>query len=166
MKSHIICYPVWMRTVGMSTEAAEQTESASFVDDYLLYLLARASHQASRQFHAVVRSKGLRVPEWRALATLADGPRTIGALADITLIQQPTLTKIIDRMVANGLVRRQRGHHDKRTVAVEVTDEGRAAVTDLLAAARHHEKAVLSGYSPEEALQLKQALRTLIARTS
>ena len=34
----------------------------AFIDDYLLYLLARASHQASRQFHQVIKAQGVPVP--------------------------------------------------------------------------------------------------------
>src|SRR5690606_15491283 len=41
-----------------------------FVDDYLSYLLARASHQVSRAFHAQLKPYGLSVPQWRVLATL------------------------------------------------------------------------------------------------
>jgi DNA-binding MarR family transcriptional regulator len=140
--------------------------AAGFVDDYLLYLLARASHQASRQFHAVVKARGLQVPEWRVLATLADGPRTIGTLADITLIQQPTLTKVVDRMAASGLVCRRRDGGDRRKVVVMATETGQATVADLLVSAREHENAVLSGYSNGEASALKAALRTLIERTA
>ena len=54
-----------------------------FVDNYLLYLLARASNEVSAQFHARLKSHGLHVPEWRVLASLSDGDgMTVGELAD------------------------------------------------------------------------------------
>lgn len=137
----------------------------AFVDDYLLYLLARASHQVSRQFHEVVREAGLQVPEWRVLATLADGPVTVGELADVTLMQQPTLTKILDRMTAQGLVTRRRHDGDGRKVLVESTDAGQRTVARLLNAARRHEVDVLAGYDHGEVQALKQALKRLIAAT-
>lgn len=136
-----------------------------FVDDYLLYLLARASHQVSRQFHAVVRDAGLQVPEWRVLARLADGPVTVGELADVTLLQQPTLTKILDRMAAQGLVARRRHDGDGRKVLVEGTAAGQRMVARLLAGARQHETAILADYAPDEAAALKQALKRLITAT-
>jgi len=136
-----------------------------FVDDYLLSLLARASFQVSRQFHDVVRQAGLRVPEWRVLATLDGGPATIGELAAITLVQQPTLTKVIDRMERGGLVCRRRDPDDRRRVLVAATDKGRETVAALLQAARTHEASVLAAYDPNEADALKLALRTLIQRT-
>ena len=48
--------------------------SARFVDDYLLYLLARASHVVSAEFHATLRRAGVAVPVWRVLATLSGSP--------------------------------------------------------------------------------------------
>ncbi len=137
----------------------------AFIDDYLLYLLARASHQASRQFHQVIKAQGVPVPQWRVLATLNDGPRTIGDLAEITLIQQPTLTKLIDRMAREDLVRRQPHGQDGRKVVVAIAGRGEALVRKLLPQAKRHETGVLAGYDGDEAATLKRILRTLIART-
>jgi DNA-binding MarR family transcriptional regulator len=137
-----------------------------FAEDYLLYLLARASAQVSDQFHAVVKAKGINVLEWRVLAATSDARRSIGELADMTLAQQPTLTKVIDRMARDGWVMRVRDAQDGRRVWVEITDKGSAMVRDLLAEAKQHEDRVLAGYSAAEADALKETLRTLIERTA
>jgi DNA-binding MarR family transcriptional regulator len=136
-----------------------------FVEDYLLYLLARASHQASEQFHAVAKARGVSPVEWRVLAFLSDGPSTIGELAGVTLLQQPTLTKVVDRMQRDGLVARRPEPSDGRRVRVEVTARGRALAADLIPLAQRHEDQVLDGYSPAEARALKAALKKLIERT-
>jgi MarR family transcriptional regulator, organic hydroperoxide resistance regulator len=136
-----------------------------FVEDYLLYLLARASAGASAEFHAVVKRRGLAVVEWRVLGALEGGRRTVGELAAMTLVQQPTLTKIVDRMAAEGLVARRPDAHDGRRVYVEATAKGAALAADLIRLARRHEAEVLKGYSRDEAAALKRALRTLILRT-
>lgn len=136
-----------------------------FVEDYLLYLLARASQQASAQFHAVVKSRGLSVPEWRVLGALWSRPTTIGALAEVTLYQQPTLTKVIDRMERDGLVARRTDAADGRRTLVDLTAAGRGTAAALVPMARDHERSVLRGYAPAEAAALKRALRILIART-
>ncbi len=78
-----------------------------FIDGYLSYLLARASHTVYREFHAQVQAAGLGSLEWRLLATLSDGDGlTIGELAREILAQQPTLTKLVQRMEKAGWVRR------------------------------------------------------------
>lgn len=136
-----------------------------FVEDYLLYLLARASVQASAQFHAVVKARGISVLEWRVLGQLASGPATVSTLAERALSQQPTLTKVLDRMVKEALVGRLEDTADRRRTYVRLTDKGRALAAELVPLARQHEARVLAGYAPREAAALKRALKTLIART-
>ena len=83
------------RTAIQSADAA-----APFIDGYLAYLLARASHLISAEFHVVVRRSRLPVLQWRVLATLADGQvSSIGEVAAIILVPQSTLTRVAARMV-------------------------------------------------------------------
>ncbi|MGC7405793.1 MarR family winged helix-turn-helix transcriptional regulator [Pandoraea pneumonica] len=136
---------------------------APFVDDYLAYLLARASTLVSDEFHREVAAAGLGVSEWRVLATLSDGrARTINQLADIVLAKQPTVTKVIDRLEAAGDVVRGESATDRRQSLVTLTDAGRALVTPLLASARRHEAGVLARFGSEQSAQLKDTLRRLI----
>ena len=136
-----------------------------FVEDYLLYLLARASAGASAQFHAVVKARGISVLEWRVLGQLASGPASVSTLAERALSQQPTLTKVLDRMAAEGLVVRLEDAADRRRVSVRLTEKGQRIAAELIPLAREHEARVLAGYAPREAAALKRALKTLIART-
>lgn len=138
-----------------------------FVDGYLLYLLARASAQASRQFHAQLPGKGVSVSDWRILAVLsgADAGVSVGELAARCLFKQPTLTRAVDRLERRGLVRRDVGDGDRRRVVVSLTGQGAALVSGLIEEARAHEAALLSGYTPEEAGTLRRVLATLIERT-
>lgn len=139
-------------------------QDKSFIADYLPYLLARASHGISAEFHARAKAAGLGVAEWRVLATLSNGrPITIGQLARDVLFQQPTLTKIIDRMETDGLVARVTANDDRRQRLVEISAKGRRLVRPLLAAARHHETVVLARIGPKAAIQLKRVLHQLLA---
>lgn len=136
-----------------------------FVEDYLLYLLARASAEASAQFHAVVKARGVSVLEWRVLGQLAGGSTTVSLLAERALAKQPTITKVLDRMADEGLVARLEDAGDRRRVAVRLTERGHGLAAELIPLAREHEARVLAGYSPREAAALKRTLKTLIART-
>ena len=60
------------------------------------------------------------------LATLEDGPETISRLADKEGTAQPTLTRIIQRLEVDRLVRRTSSPTDRRVVVVELTAEGEA----------------------------------------
>jgi DNA-binding MarR family transcriptional regulator len=136
-----------------------------FVDDYLLYLLARASSEVSAQFHTRLKQHGLQVPEWRVLASLSDGDgMTVGELAARALQRQPTMTKIINRMEISGLIERRQGAPDRRQVRIHITPEGRHRINRALADAKAHETDVLSDYGPKEAALLKSMLQALIDR--
>jgi 3-hydroxy-9,10-secoandrosta-1,3,5(10)-triene-9,17-dione monooxygenase reductase component len=139
--------------------------STRFVDDYLLYLLARASSEISAQFHTDLKRHGLQVSEWRVLATLSDGDgMTLGEVAARGLTHQPTMTKTIDRMERAELVSRRKSAADRRQVRIYITTKGRKRIKDALAAAKTHEAEVLSDYSPVESLSLKTMLQGLIER--
>jgi DNA-binding MarR family transcriptional regulator len=144
----------------------QRPKKARFVDDYLLYLLALASHQASGEFHAQLKALGVPVATWRVLGALADVDGiTISALARDVLANQPTLTKIVDRMARDGLVERCASAGDRRKVLVRITERGREKVADLRRRAGIHEAEVLAGYDAAEAARLKAMLRTLIDRS-
>ncbi|MCU0957095.1 MAG: MarR family winged helix-turn-helix transcriptional regulator [Hydrogenophaga sp.] len=134
-----------------------------FVEDYLAYLLARASHRISAEFHAEVAACGLSVLEWRVLASLAGGNSLgVGELSDTVLAQQPTLTKLLGRMERQGLVHRRTGARDRRRTTVTLTEEGLRVVTPLLERARAHEARVLSEIGAGQGQQLKWLLRRLV----
>lgn len=137
---------------------------ARFTDDYLLYLLAQASGRASAEFHARLAERGVAVSTWRILATLyPDSPATIGELARACLAKQPTMTRQVARLEAQGLVRRQMAEGDRRQVMVSLTDAGRRMAAGLASEARAHEARLLSGLGEAGAARLKAALRGLIA---
>lgn len=134
------------------------------VDDYLSYLLARASHVVASGFHREVRGAGLTILEWRVLAVLADGEaRTVGELATLALAQQTTVTKLLQRMEAEGRISRSDGEVDRRQSLVRIGSKGRAALGTLLARSKRHEHATVGRLNAREAASLKSALRKLIA---
>lgn len=135
----------------------------SFLDDYVLYRMAIASHHMSAEFHAIVREQGLRVPEWRILATLASyEPQNVTQLCEKVLYDQPRLTKTIAKMVEAGLLDRCQDENDRRVVNVTLTAQGRAIVADLIVKARDHETRALRSLTPSERKQLKNLLRKLM----
>jgi DNA-binding MarR family transcriptional regulator len=135
-----------------------------FVDDYLAYLLARASHLISGEFHAVVEASGLSLMEWRVMASLSGkSSLSISELADIVLAKQPTVTKLVGRMQEAGWVLRCDAEHDRRQSLVSLTAAGQRKVQGLLRQAKVHEARVTADLGPEQTGQLKQILQHLIA---
>jgi DNA-binding MarR family transcriptional regulator len=140
-----------------------------FIDDYLSYLLARASHAVYKEFEKQVNAAGLASLEWRVLATLSGGDGlseglTIGELAREVLAKQPTLTKLVQRMAQSGWVRLGVDAADARRTVVFATARGRRVVARLIDAARAHEAELLAGLGSREVTQLKALLRRLAHR--
>lgn len=137
---------------------------ARFIDGYLAYLLAQASSRISREFHCEVEAAGLSVTEWRVLANLAgsDG-ESIGALALLSLTKQPTLSKVVQRMEADGLVERRATRADRRQTVVRLTREGRRIAATLCERALRHQQAVFEPFGRDSAAPLIDMLKALIA---
>lgn len=134
-----------------------------FVDGYLAALLAQASHLISSEFHEVVRAHGLSVSEWRVLASLAGGePISIGQLAQVAVLKQPTVTRMLDRMEARQQVERIAHDGDRRVTLVRITATGSRTVARLIALAREHEERVLAPFGLPRAEELKGTLRRII----
>lgn len=135
----------------------------AFTETYLPYLLARASHSVSSSFHASLKTWDLSVPEWRVLACLAEADGlAVGQLAAMVLMKQPSMTKVLDRMEADGLVRRRGAREDRRRVLIHLTPKGRARVKPVLAAARAHQRERLAPFDEAERALILRALRLLI----
>ncbi|MBD0273334.1 MAG: MarR family transcriptional regulator [Acetobacteraceae bacterium] len=139
--------------------------TGDFVEGYLLYLLARVSHVLSSEFHQQLRRRGVGVPVWRVLASLSGSKgETVTGLAEVCLLQQPTMTKLLDRMVRDGLVTRSQDARDRRVVRVALTQRGEALAAELIEAARQHETSVLARFPEMETTSLKAVLRSVLER--
>ncbi len=134
-----------------------------FVHQHLPYLLARASHALWRGFEPRLREAGLNSLEWRVLATLSDSePLTVGQLALEVLAQQPTVTKTLDRLEAQGWVQRRADATDARRARVALTSAGLHHVAPLLAHAKAHEAQRLQTLGVRDLQRMREALRALV----
>lgn len=146
------------------TDSDYPENGQAFVTSYLLYLLAAVSDRASAEFHAHARAAGLRVPEWRVLACLADEDGAmVTRLARLSLMEQSRLTRIIDQMAERGLVSRRSDPEDRRRVRVFLTDAGRDLALRLIADAREHEARILDTLGTEDSDRIKSILKAMLA---
>jgi DNA-binding MarR family transcriptional regulator len=148
-----------------SSAPPKRIGTGTFVEEYLLYLLARVSHVISGEFHHQLRRRSVGVPVWRVLASLSGSKgETVTGLAEVCLLQQPTMTKLLDRMVRDGLVTRSQDARDRRVVRVTLTPKGETLADELIRAARQHEADVLARFPEIEKVGLKAVLRSILER--
>ncbi|MFE7853202.1 MarR family winged helix-turn-helix transcriptional regulator [Streptomyces sp. NPDC057403] len=92
----------------------------------LAHLLSHAERRVGRRLAAVLAEENCSVEEWRVLSAIADGQgHPMSEIADHALMPAPTLTKLVDRMVAGNLVYRRPDPDDRRRVLLLLTGRGR-----------------------------------------
>jgi long-chain acyl-CoA synthetase len=78
-----------------------------------------------------VSTADLTLAQYRVMSILGDGCEAASVLADKLAVSRPSVTGVVDGLVARGLVRRDHMEDDRRRIDVGLTDAGRV----LLAAA-------------------------------
>lgn len=97
------------------------------MDDYLLEA-ARALMRVS--LHAADQIGEVSVVQLRALTVLdREGTANLAQLADGMGVTVSTTSRLVDRLVAAGLVDRRTATHTRREIALRLTARGRATLT-------------------------------------
>ncbi len=135
---------------------------SNLISSYLSYSLAAAHRNVHLSLTKQLKDLGVQIETWRILETLNDDQGyTMGQLAEIVLMNPPALTKLVDRMVSDGLVQRKISDEDQRSIKLILTDVG----LDMVARIRHHieaeDRIMLARLGPRKAKQLQQALKIL-----
>jgi MarR family transcriptional regulator, 2-MHQ and catechol-resistance regulon repressor len=87
--------------------------------------LARCYQAFQRASDANIRGMGLTPPQFDIVVTLGNTPgMSFKELGSRTLITKGTLTGVVDRLEARGLVERQASETDGRSTRVRLTPEG------------------------------------------
>jgi DNA-binding MarR family transcriptional regulator len=111
------------------------------LDEQLCFSLYSTSIAINRLYKPMLDSLGLTYPQYLVLSVLweEDG-RTISAIAGRLALESSTITPLVKRLEAAGLVARQRNAVDERQVNVSLTAKGRglrrqaSCLTDALLA--------------------------------
>jgi DNA-binding MarR family transcriptional regulator len=111
---------------------------------------------------AHVRSFGLTPAQFDILATLGNTPgMTCRELGDRTLITKGTLTGVLDRMQARGLVKRSPSDADRRQVFVALTPSGTRLFGRVFPEHADHVKRAFNALSAEELEHTRELLQRL-----
>ncbi|GMV01242.1 MAG: MarR family transcriptional regulator [Burkholderiaceae bacterium] len=126
-------------------------------------LLSEASRRATADLERVLGPEGVPVEFWRVLEVLADeSGRPMSALAEALSMKLPSLSKLIDRMVASALVQRAPDPLDQRRVLVYISDLGLARVRQLQGTVRRQRSSLESSLGRDEGHELKRLLEAFI----
>ncbi|GAA3609952.1 MarR family winged helix-turn-helix transcriptional regulator [Agrococcus terreus] len=127
-------------------------------DQMVCFALYSASRATSQAYRALLEPWGLTYPQYLVLATLwVEGPRTVRDLGEGMQLDSGTLSPLLARMEAAGLVRRERGGADARVVTVHPTDRA----LELRGELRHIPAAIAAAMGLGSAADVEALLASL-----
>jgi DNA-binding MarR family transcriptional regulator len=120
--------------------------------------------KALQTYSQEVRSGyGLTGPQLWAMKTLhRNGRMPVGQLADALIVNQSSVSALVDRLVRRGLVRRIRGRTDRRFVEIALTPRGRTLVADAPEPAQGRLLHALEGMRPPGVRRIRRAVDELV----
>ncbi|SEN65627.1 MarR family winged helix-turn-helix transcriptional regulator [Lihuaxuella thermophila] len=133
------------------------------LDNQLCFTIYACSREISRLYRPLLDKLGLTYPQYLVLLILWEQQEsTVKELGELLYLDSGTLTPMLKRMEAAGLIIRERSSEDERKVIIRLTEQGR----DLREKATCIPKALLtqSGISREEFIRLLNQCKQLLER--
>ena len=107
------------------SETGDNFLGKRIIDNHLASLMARTGRKVNNRLAAELRTVGLSLDAWLVLNMLVtEGGRSMGEIAEALVLNLPTATKLIDRMVNDNLVYRKPHHEDRRIIEIFPSDAG------------------------------------------
>jgi long-chain acyl-CoA synthetase len=112
--------------------------------------LGRAAARLARHLEKALSHSDLSLPQYRVLIMLGDGSAVASALASKLAVSPPSVTAIVDGLVARGLVNRQTDGGDRRRVTHALTDKGRRMLSEADAETNARLEAIAGHLAPRD----------------
>jgi DNA-binding MarR family transcriptional regulator len=97
------------------------------LDRQVCFALAAANRSVIAVYRPVLERIGLTHPQYLVMLALWErSPRTVRDIGDALLLEPATLSPLLKRLEAAGLITRTRNARDDRALDIELTPEGRA----------------------------------------
>ncbi|MEZ5810560.1 MAG: MarR family transcriptional regulator [Rhizobiaceae bacterium] len=127
----------------------------------LPYLANRLTFRMNQLLSKDLHKHGLTISNWRVMAVLADNETaSVNDLADYAMIVQPTLSRLITKMEAEGLLRRDRVESDGRVRSISLTPKGWEKFETVRALVLSHTERATRGLTDRQKLEFE---RTIVA---
>ncbi|MFE0327869.1 MarR family transcriptional regulator [Streptomyces sp. Y2F8-2] len=103
----------------------EEMDGSLLLDDQLCFALYAAQRAVTAVYRPLLEDLGLTYPQYLVLLVLWErGETTVKELAAALRLDYGTVSPLLKRLQAAGLVRRERSARDERSVLVAVTARG------------------------------------------
>lgn len=134
---------------------------SSFLPYRLAVLSQRVSHRLSLEYG---RTHGLSVPEWRVLVHLSGCEKvSVREIHSCVNLEKPAVSRAVTKLEEARLVRKVPDKLDSRLVRISLTEQGLAALEDILPKAMAVEAELLQALSDEELASFGDAIEKIHA---
>jgi len=136
----------------------------SGLPEHVGYWLRKLSNAVSASFAERLARHEVSVAQWVVLRALYDHEAL--ALKEIVAqveVDQGALSRMVDRLLARGLVQREVDAADRRAVAISLTRTGRTLVPKLAAEADRNDEAFFATLSAREREAFLKTIHALLA---
>lgn len=124
--------------------------------------LLRARERVTGPLREVLAGAGVTEQQWRVLNVLEEnGPLQMSVIGEMTCLQMSSLSRIVETLVAKGMVERLRDPVDRRRQHISLTENGSDLIRANIAASRRISNAVAEGLGPEKHQRLLDLLEEL-----
>lgn len=131
------------------------------LENQLCFALYAATNAITRSYRGVLSEFGLTYPQYLVLVSLIEVPSmTSGELARALKLDAGTLTPMLKRLAAAGLIERTRRVGDERVIDNRLTPTGAGLRDDLLRSQQHVACRIEMG--SEEVNELRVSLQRLV----
>lgn len=133
------------------------------LDDFLPYRLSIASNRVSGAIATAYQALfGLRIPEWRLVAVLAEGGEmTQLAIGRVTRMDKVTVSRAAIALVERGLAKRSPNADDQRSHHLSLTPAGQRLYDEVAPMALAIDRQIFAEFSGEELATLRTMLERL-----
>jgi DNA-binding MarR family transcriptional regulator len=145
---------------GRMQDPTPKSDEMRSLAEMLCFAVYSTSHAFNRVYKTVLAPLGLTYPQYLAMVSLwGCEQQTVGGLCVALGLESSTLTPMLKRLEAAGLIERSRDAHDERQVRVRLTGRGRA----LRVRAKEVPEKVfkLTGLSIADAIRLHREITSL-----
>ncbi|SFB73133.1 DNA-binding transcriptional regulator, MarR family [Bosea sp. CRIB-10] len=130
------------------------------LEDQLCFSIYSAEIAIQRAYKPLLDGLGLTYPQYLVLNVLwREDAQTVGGIAQQLALESSTLTPLLKRMEAAGLVRRTRNPENERQVIIALTSEGDSL--RFRARCLNDNLLLASGQTPGQLAELNRLVRQL-----
>jgi len=153
-----------MAVMNNSIEEEDASSVNKYADDYLPYLVAKASYLISQGINEYFKEYDTPISTWRVLTAISACEQSVGRLAKLVMLNQPTLSKALDKLEKSGLIIRKKGTSNRRSVYIGITAKGKRMVAKLTPLVKEHEQLVFGSFSQAKQNEFQGFLKELIGK--